>query len=956
MAQSLAILIGAGGIWTVLRYLFGAVSYENFSQYAGVSLHTALGFVAFGSGVLFTRPAAGPMAIFSSDSASGAMARRILPMSLIMLIVVGAATATGLRMGLYDRALENALFTLCSIVLFISLVWRTAHEINKTEYERRRAIDAARAQREWLQVMLASIGDAVIATDAEGVVQFLNPVAERLIGRPESETVGRPAGDVLRLLEDDGVRPAENPVARGLRGGPAGSRRDHEILEGHGGVRTPVEDNAAPICDSRGRLLGCVVVFRDVTERRRAEEMRLEVSRQYEAMGEAIPQMIWTAQADGSADFFNKRWYDYTGREFAGSKGWLWQTCLHPEDGVVCGNRWRRSVVAGTGFEAEARIRRTDGVLRWHLIRALPVRDRNGTITKWFGTCTDIDDRKRAEESLRFLAEASTVLSASLDEIETLNGIAQLAVPRIADLCTVHLVIEDSLQLAAVSHMDPRKVDLMVRIDREFPPGGGLAGDAPAGKTELLPEFGEEQLNAIARNEVHRALLGELGLASIIRVPLPGHHDNLGAIVFASTSPGRRYTERDLELAGELGRRTALALDNNRLFAQVTETKEEAENANAAKDRFLAVLSHELRTPLTPVLLCVEELSGDTSQAPELRAAMKMIRRNIELEARMIDDLLDITRIQRGKLRLQRTATDVHALLRNSIEICGAGLRDKNLRVSLGLSSAHHWVDADPARLQQVFWNIIKNAIKFTDAGGSIVFRSSNRTRRGMTRIQIQIEDTGIGIEPAFLSRIFDPFEQGERSRSRGLGGLGLGLAISKNLMDAHGGSIAVESPGHDLGSTFTIELDTIPAPDDARAGARPATESNQTAGVRILLVEDNCDTGGLLRKILQRRGYHVDLATTMECALSMAGHATYDLLVSDVGLPDGNGLELMRRLRETRAIPGIAMSGFGMDEDIRRSREAGFSDHLTKPIGLARLEDAIEKAIRGSVDDAPAG
>ena len=809
-AHGLTMLMMASGIWTLLCFMFDSVAYFHATRYSGMALNTAVAFVVFGVGILFTRPGSGAMAIFSRDSASGAMARAILPTSILMLIALGAATALGMRTGLYDGSFQNALFTQISIILFTLLVWRTAHGIDTTE--------------------------------------------------------------------------------------------------------------------------------------RRADEMHRQVSRQYVTMAEAIPQIVWTADADGSVNFFNKRWFDYTGLALAESKGLLWQTALHPDDGMPCGERWRHSVSSGSGFEMEARIRQHDGGMRWHLIRALPVKHQSGDIDQWFGTCTDIDDRKRAEESLRFLADASTLLSASLKESETLNAIAQLAVPKTADFCSVHLMLDGRLQLAAVSHMDPKKVDLIIGIDNEFSPGEAIADVAVSGKAALMPEIGETELGLLAIDDAHRAVLRELRLVSLICVPLPGHSDTLGVITFASTEDGRRYGEPDLALAEELGRRTALALDNNRLFEQLSETKVEAETANAAKDQFLAVLSHELRTPLTPVLLCVEDLCRDNTLPPPVHQAMEMTRRNIELEARMIDDLLDLTRIVRGKLQLERVLTDVHALLRNSIEICNADIRAKNLCISLGFSALANFVYADPARLQQVFWNLIKNAVKFTPPNGTIIFRSRNVPNSRGTGLQIEVEDSGIGIDAAFLPNIFNAFEQGEKSRSRRFGGLGLGLAITKNLVEAHGGTISVNSPGRDLGTRFTIDLDTVEPGASNPGAAMPKSDAPRAHGIRILLVEDNHETGILLRKILERRGYQVDLATTMQAGLDAAGKASFDLLLSDVGLPDGSGLELMKRLRETRILPGIAMSGFGMDEDIHRSREAGFEDHLTKPISIAKLEEAIEK------------
>ncbi len=955
-AQWLAIAVLISGVWTLLGYLFSAGELTEMYGYNRAPLHTALGMIILGVGILLARPESGAMAIFSSNSAAGQMARKILPAGLLMLFVLGATITLGQRLQWYTPAFSDALFTLATLVLFTILVWRNAHEIGEAEQVREETEHAARHQREWFQVMLSSIADAVIATDKDGRVQFINRVAHTLTGWSNEEAVGRPAGEVFQLLHiKDGTR-LECPTERVLHHGEVTGHPEFATLLTRAGTQIPVEDKASPIRDTEGDLIGCVVVFRDVTDRRRAEEMRREVARHYATVAEAIPQMVWTAQADGSLDFFNRRWQEYTGMTVERSSGWRWLSAFHEEDRLRCEEAWRVATSTKSRYEVAGRIRRKDGSLRWHLVRALPVIDQHGEIDKWFGTCTDIDDQKRAEEAVRFLADASTVLSASQDEISTLQSVAELAVPKLADLCTVHLALdspqgeERQLLLAAVSHMDPKRVELMVEIDRRFPPESrqtkGVTHVLRTGMAEMAAELDGWMLDGLSSNHEHRRLLGELGVRSSMMVPLQGHRDLLGVMSFLSIESGRRYTSRDLSMAEEMARRTALALENNRLLAEITATKVEAEEANAAKDEFLAVLSHELRTPLTPVLLAVDDLSRDKTLTPPLRNVMEMTRRNIELEARLIDDLLDLTRIQRGKLQLQMTPLDAHALLKNALEICNGDIASKHLCITLELPATGHHVNADPARLQQVFWNLIKNSVKFTPEGGSITFRSRN-PQPGI--LEIEVEDTGIGIEEEAIGKVFNAFEQGEASRGRRFGGLGLGLAITRNLVEAHGGDISVTSEGRDKGATFTLRLATCAQPLPSEGGNPTETgEARPVDQWQILLVEDNVDTGGLLLKILTRRGYDVKLVTSVAEALEEAGRSEYHLLISDIGLPDGSGLELMQKLKECHPMPGIAMSGFGMDEDIRRSREAGFIDHLTKPVSISKLDEAIKKLARG--------
>lgn len=488
---------------------------------------------------------------------------------------------------------------------------------------------------------------------------------------------------------------------------------------------------------------------------------------------ETMPQMLFTARADGGMDYFNNRWLQYTGLTIdqAAEDGWM--SCIHPDDLDHIRRRWHRSCSAGERFDMEFRLRRSDGIYRWFLARSLPMRDEQGRIMRWFGTCTDIDDQKQVELELK-------------------------------------------------------------------------------------------------------------------------------------------------------------------------RAKESAEAANAAKDRFLAVLSHELRTPLTPVLSTVDFLESQPGLPADLKSSIDMIRRNVELEARLIDDLLDLTRISRGKLQLHFQTVDVHACLYSAIDICRQEVQSKNLSLEIELRADHHKVHADCARLQQVFWNLIKNAVKFTPAGGTIGIHTRNPA--ASDELHVHIRDTGIGIESEFLGRVFDAFEQGEDSVSRRFGGLGLGLAISRALVRAHHGTLTADSPGRNRGTTFTV---CVPTMKDARMAARhlyPGGTGSVPANLCILLVDDHEDTARAMKRLLERLGHKVQTANSYHSAIKTSAVVPFDLLISDIGLPDGSGLDLMRQLlkHHGRPIKGVALSGFGMEEDIQKSKAAGFAEHLIKPVNFSELEKVI--------------
>jgi signal transduction histidine kinase len=392
---------------------------------------------------------------------------------------------------------------------------------------------------------------------------------------------------------------------------------------------------------------------------------------------------------------------------------------------------------------------------------------------------------------------------------------------------------------------------------------------------------------------------------------------------------------------------TAMALsagmaERRRIEEELQQQKSMVEAANRTKDHFLAMLSHELRTPLTPVVSELESLQTESTQTEDTRASLAMIRRNIELETQLIDDLLDFTRIARDKMELRFVPVDVHLAVSNVVEICRAETKSKRLNIHLKLRAQSCHVTADGAKFQQIIWNLLKNAIKFTPEGGDIIISSENPSE---TVLSVSVRDTGIGMEPEVMQRIFDPFEQGNRSFERRLGGLGLGLAISKSLAQAHGGTLTAQSDGSNRGSTFTLSMQALPAGEAGSVASRSVTESARQA-LKILLVDDHQDTCAALEKLLARRGHLVAVTHDVRSAMEAAVRNKFDLLISDIALPDGSGMDLMMQLHAISSIPGIAISGFGNNGDIERSLQAGFSEHLIKPIKLDNLEAAIERAI----------
>jgi signal transduction histidine kinase/HAMP domain-containing protein len=477
-----------------------------------------------------------------------------------------------------------------------------------------------------------------------------------------------------------------------------------------------------------------------------------------------------------------------------------------------------------------------------------------------------------------------------------------------------------------------------------FKLGEGLVGQAALEKrslliTEIPGDYGKV-----------RSGLGEFQPRNIVVLPILFEGEVKAVMELSSVerfSPAHQaFLEQLTESIGiilntiEASTRTENLLKQSQsLAAELQKTNlelEEKARSNLAKDQFLAMLSHELRTPLTPVLASALALENEPELPSDIHESLAMIRRNVELEARLIDDLLDLTRIDRGKVQLNFEIVDAHTLLQSALEICQAEINRKHLKPSLNLGARKVHMRADPARLQQIFWNLINNAVKFTPINGQITIITSNDSGG---QLRVEIADTGMGIEQELLPKIFDAFEQGGRTQS---GGLGLGLAISKTLVEAHKGMIAAKSAGRNEGSTFTLVFPTCEKAETQIAPAM-APSSAERQPMRILLVEDHEDTNRSLSNLLRRRGYHVQSALTFQSALDLGAAEQFDVLITDLGLPDGSGIDLIQKLASKPPL-GIALTGFGMEQDIRKSREVGFQHHLVKPIDLNKLDSLIQE------------
>lgn len=578
---------------------------------------------------------------------------------------------------------------------------------------------------------------------------------------------------------------------------------------------------------------------------------------------------------------------------------------IHPDDRERVRLDLEKSLLNGSRFQCEFRMIRSDGWVRWVSAMAAPVRGPDGRVTVLQGVELDITERKQADAALR----------------------------------------SRERELRSVADNIP---DVLARFDREL---RYVFINQAISKTTLLDP--SQFLGKTNR---------ELGMPpdlcepwdAELRVVFDTGRPKTIEFAFDSAEGPRHFASRLIPEHGPDGRVdfvlciTQDVTESRQQQVAVERARAEAERANAAKDRFLAALSHELRTPLNPVLMAVAALRHDATLPAGVRDDMEMIHRNVRLETQLIDDLLDVTRIAHGKILLRSDRVNLPDRVREVIRMVESDASVKRISVTMESSVSRAVVIGDAARLQQVIWNLLNNAIKFTPAGGKI--RAVVDTVDD--RVRLSVIDNGVGIDPAILPQIFEPFEQGGDTVTRRFGGLGLGLSISRALIDMHGGTLHVASEGLGRGASFTFELPLAPA-DPADSAGKPAASGSggKAKALRILLVEDHADTARMMARVLKTFGHGVAMADSVAAALRHADEQqmSYDVVISDVGLPDGTGHELMRQLLDRfPQVRGIALTGYGSDEDVRQSVDAGFVAHLTKPVDVRDLEDTINQVARG--------
>ncbi len=553
-------------------------------------------------------------------------------------------------------------------------------------------------------------------------------------------------------------------------------------------------------------------------------------------------------------------------------------------------------------------------------------------------------ERTRAEDALRFLARASAVLTSSLDCEETLSRLAHLAVPHLADGCIVDLLEPDgTLRLVAIAHSDAQQEDALraLRANHPFDPDAnfGAALVLRTGQPEVVPHFTPSMLAELGSGQAHRAAIGGISVRSYMAIPLVSQDQVLGVLSLVATRSERAYDEVELNVAQDLASRAAVAVDNARLYIEM-------QKAVSARDEFLATISHELRTPLNAILGWTQMLRTGGLDEETATQALEIVERNTRAQSKLIADLLEVSRAITGKLRLQLGPVEMSMVIEAALNAVRPAAEVKAIQLSYSHEGSG-LVAGDPHRLQQVLWNLLSNAIKFTPRDGSVQIRME----RVATSLQITVSDTGQGIDPAFLPFLFERFRQADSSSTRVHGGMGLGLAIVRHLIELHGGTVHAHSEGEDRGTTFTVELPLMairleesPSQAEARRFAESllpqAPAEIDLRGVHVVVVDDQVGARKLVAAVFEASGARVSAFASSLPALEFLESADNgaDVLVSDIGMPGEDGCAFIQRLREQETasrkspLPALALSAFAHPKDVERALCAGFQKYMVKP------------------------
>jgi PAS domain S-box-containing protein len=793
--------------------------------------------------------------------------------------------------------------------------------------QRRMAEDQVREQQERLRTTLACIGDAVIATDTAGRITNMNAVAESLTGWTKEDATGEPLHTVFRIVNEETRQTVPNPATRAVREGAVVGLANHTALIAKDGTERSIDDSAAPIRSKEGQIVGCVLVFRDVTERRRLERQVIEqgeAARKLAAIVDSSEDAIISKTLDSIIQSWNaaaERVFGYTAEEAVGRP----ITMLFPADRLDEEDRIIARIRAGERVEHFDTVRlRKDGTAIPISLTISPIRDREGRIIGASKIARDITERKRAEERLRLLSEASAViLYAPVPDVLVRTLFAKIGPTIGADSYFNYTVNETGDGLRLASCVGIPEEALLPRL--EF--GEILCGTAALHRQPVVVAHVQQCSDPKAQ------AVRSLGVRAYAGFPLMSGNLLLGTLAFASRSKDE-FDPGELEFLETICHYVAVAYERLRLL-------EKLRQADHKKDEFLATLAHELRNPLAPIRTGLQLMQMAGGKVETVEQARTMMERQVVQMVRLVDDLMDLTRISRGKIELKKQSVELAAVVNSAVETARPLIEEMGHELTVLLPEQSFIVEADSTRLAQVFWNLLTNAAKYTDRGGRIWLTAE---RQG-SDVVVAVKDTGIGIPADRLRSIFEMFSQVESALARSQGGLGIGLCLVNRLVQMHGGSIEAESEGPGRGSRFVVRLPLAVERHEASLTGDNGEAAKATSKLRILVVDDNRDAAESLAMLLKVMGNNVRTASDGEMGVQAAAEFRPHVMLMDIGLPKLNGYEACRRIRQqtwSKNMVIIAVTGWGAEDDKRRSEEAGFDRHMVKPVDPTSLMELV--------------
>lgn len=1057
LAQLLSLGSLSIGFVALTGYLFGAANLYSVLPYSAMSLLAAGGCLILNLGILSARPGSGVVQPLLEQSSSAILMRRLVPLAVVLPIALGAILVAAERFAVFNFVVAMAVTSVASTLLLLALIWWSAHAIALHE----RSI---RAERNYFATTLRSIGDAVIVTDTSGRIVFMNAIAEALTGYTLAEARKQTLESVFVIVNEETRATVESPAAKALRLGKVVGLANHTVLISKSGHEYCIDDSGAPIRGPSDATQGAVLVFRDTTERRKADLVLRESETRFRELAHGLPLMIWVHDAQGNREFVNHTYRDFFGIREEDLPVLRWQELVHPDDtdygrsfesslkerkpfhaearvrradgdwrtvesfgqprfsangqflGIVgtsvditdrvrtqeqnrdirhrlenaleigrlgewfldlrtgsaernlrhdqifgydellpewtyekfiervyaadrdqVDTAFQAALKRGKDWNVEARILRADGALRWIWARGSVIEFEQGAPVRMSGIVQDITQRRRLDDANRFLADIATPLNTLVDYESTLRSVARLAVPYLADWCAIDLAdASGRLHRVANSHAEPELSGIVhqLRLSYEDPTVSTLGKILEDRRPRLINNLTEADMRALASDAAQFQMLQELRPAAFIGVPMVIRDSCLGVIAFFSSDSGRQFSKADVQLAERVAERISVALENAKLYESVRE-------ADERKDVFLAMLAHELRNPLGALSNGLEVLRTKFP-GEQNRWTFEMLDRQKRQLTRLLDDLMDVSRISRGKVILHKHNISLNAVLTEAATDMQASVDEKRHKLSKQFGDDDIAVSADPVRLKQIVTNLLSNAVKYTPPGGSITLSAV----RDGSDVVIKVADSGVGIAEDQLFSIFDLFEQVRAEDSFTTVGLGLGLALVRDLVEMHGGTVTATSEGENMGSDFSVRLPTVDERKVDSSDGRKAVRAT-TKALDILAVDDNSDSIRALGVLLEQQGHRVRLAYDGRSALDAVAENRPDLILLDIGLPDISGYEVARRVRNDATSDGVvlvAVTGYGQPRDFEQSKAAGFDEHLVKPVDINALNAIIDQ------------